>query len=82
MAKMLSYNINGKLFRLIHNMYQNIKSCISHNGQQSAYFQCFRGVRQGENLSPILFAIFLNDCDMEGGLYHVSYQFVVNMITH
>ena len=21
-------------------------------------------------------------CDMESGLYHVSYQFVVNMITH
>ena len=44
-------------------MYQNIKSCISHNGQQSVYFQCFRGVRQGENLSPILSAIFLNDLE-------------------
>ena len=27
----------------------------------SDYFQCYSGVRQGENLSPILFAIYLND---------------------
>ena len=42
-------------------MYKNIKSCVSFNGAQSSLFQSFRGVRQGESLSPILFAIFLND---------------------
>ena len=42
-------------------MYRNIKSCVSYNGSLSAYFDCENGVRQGENLSPILFSMFLND---------------------
>ena len=62
--KLLSYNINGKILCLIHNnLYKNIKSCVSFYGVQSSFFQSFRGVRQGENLSPILFAIFLNDLE-------------------
>ena len=28
------------------------------------------------------FSYYRVHCDMEGGLYHVSYQFVVNVITH
>ena len=62
-VKLLSNYINGKIFRVIDNMYKNIKSCVSFNGLQSSFFQSFRGVRQGENLSPILFAIFLNDLE-------------------
>ena len=42
-------------------MYTNIKSCISHSNNLSAYFPCETGVRQGENVSPVLFALFLND---------------------
>ena len=57
---MLSNGINGKIFRLIYNMYQNIKSCISFNGEISSFFLSFRGVR---HLSPVLFSIFLNDLE-------------------
>ena len=42
-------------------MYCNAKSCVKLNGKLSEYFSCAKGVRQGENLSPILFAIYLND---------------------
>lgn len=40
---------------------KNIKSCISHNGAVSASFISEIGVRQGENLSPVLFSMYLND---------------------
>lgn len=62
-SKLLANNINGKFFRIVYNMYQGIKSCISFNSNQSDFFQSFRGVRQGENLSPVLFALFLNDLE-------------------
>jgi hypothetical protein len=42
-------------------MYKTIKSCISVNGSCSQFFLSEIGVRQGENLSPILFSLFLND---------------------
>lgn len=59
--KLLQNSINGKFFTLIQNMYRNIKSRISHNGNISNTFISEIGVRQGENLSPILFSMFLND---------------------
>ena len=61
--KLLGNGINGKVFRLMYNMYHNIKSCVKLGNKQSSFFQSFCGVRQGENLSPILFAIFLNDLE-------------------
>ena len=60
-SKMLKYNINGKMLRVIQNMYENAKSYVRSNGQQSELFECNIGVRQGDNLSPLLFAIFIND---------------------
>ena len=44
-------------------MYQNIKSCIFLNGEISSFFLSSRGVRQGENISPVLFSIFFNDLE-------------------
>ena len=53
--KLLENEINGKCFNVIYNLYQNIKSCISLNGNRSLPFESFIGLRQGENLSPALF---------------------------
>jgi hypothetical protein len=44
-------------------MYCNIKSCIVLNKCKSDYFACDNGVRQGENLFPFLFSLFLNDLE-------------------
>ena len=44
-------------------MYKSIKSCVMDSGIQSDLFASHVGVRQGENLSPLLFAFFLNDLD-------------------
>ena len=61
--KILENEINGKFFNVIYNLYQNIKSCISVNGSKSASFESYTGLRQGKNLSPALFSIFLNDLE-------------------
>ena len=61
--KLLGNSINGKIFRTIYNLYQNIKSCVKYSGNQSGFFQSYCGVRKGENLSPILFSLFLNDLE-------------------
>ena len=61
--KLVNFNINGKCFKLIKNMYSNIKSCLVVNGEQTEFFSCNVGLWQGENLSPFLFAVYLNDLE-------------------
>ena len=59
-GKLLSYNIHvsGKILTIIKSMYSDIKSCVSSNGDCSEFFHCMNGLRQGENLSSILFRCF------------------------
>ena len=61
--KLIQANISNKCFKLIHNMYQQIKSCVKLNNFTSPLFSCNIGVRQGENLSPFLFALYINDLE-------------------
>ena len=61
--KLLTHGIQGKTFDIIKNMYNEIKSCVTVNGCSSGFFKCQQGVRQGENLSPLLFSVYLNDLD-------------------
>ena len=65
--KVMAMNINGKILNVIKNMYSKAKSCVKNGGSISDTFTCHSGVRQGENLSPLLFSIFLND--MEQSLF-------------
>ena len=63
---MMLNNINGKMYNVISNMYDSIKSCISYNNCMSEYFDCENGVRQRENLFPFLLSLFLNDTNITG----------------
>ena len=56
--KLVGNCINGLILKVIFNMYDKAKSFVSCGNQQSEYFQSNVGVRQGENLSPLLFALF------------------------
>ena len=62
-AKLHSYKINGKCLNIIKNIYEQSKSRITTAEGSSAFFPCNSGVRQGDNLSPFLFTIFLNDLE-------------------
>ena len=65
--------IEGEIFKVITNMYNGIKSCITINGASSGYFTCEKVVRRwgggggggrvAGKLSPLLFAIYLNDLE-------------------
>ena len=59
--KLINQGISGKILTVIQNLYSSAKSCVRANDQLSDFFKCTAGVRQGENLSPILFAIYIND---------------------
>ena len=63
--KLNNYGIkkDSKFYRIIVNMYKGIKSCVFLNAHKSEFFISLVGVRQGENLSPILFSLFVNDLE-------------------
>ena len=46
-SKLMSINVSGKKLNVIKNMYDDIKSCIYFNGQQSAFFACKNGSKTG-----------------------------------
>ena len=59
--KLLRTSIDGNMLVIIQNMYKNAKSCVRDGSNCSDFFPSNIGVRQGENLSPLLFSVFLND---------------------
>jgi len=61
--KIINMGISGKVLSVIMNLYKNIKSCVLVNKIKSNCFMSKVGVRQGENLSPLLFSIFVNDLE-------------------
>jgi len=63
--KLVKYGIKGKILSVIENMYKGIKSCATVNNRSnlSDFFESHIGLRQGENLSPILFSLYVNDLE-------------------
>ena len=77
--KMLAKGITGKVFNVIYNIYAKAKSCVKMGNQISGLFNSCIGVRQGENLSPLLFAIYISDFDSflsrkYGGLSYIDHD--------
>ena len=59
--KLISTGIDGKMLKVVNSLYENAKSYVSYDRDCSNIFNCSIGVRQGDCLSPLLFAIYLND---------------------
>ena len=61
--KLLQCGLKGKILNIIMSMYRCVRSKVYSNGQVSESFACKLGVRQGECLSPFLFAVYVNDLE-------------------
>ena len=59
--KLLSYNITGKFYNSIKNMYTHDLASISLGEKITKPFRINQGVKQGCILSPLLFNIFISD---------------------
>ncbi len=59
--KLSEIGMSGRVYMTIKAMYSNPISCVNINGRLSEWFHVGSGVRQGDSLSPTLFAIFIND---------------------
>ena len=51
--KLINNGIQGKILNVIKSLCAQVKSCVFLNGSKSEFFISARGVRQGENLSPL-----------------------------
>ena len=59
--KLGQYGIAGNILQVIKSMYTDITYSIKSNGKYSTSFSSTHGVKQGCNLSPLLFNLFIND---------------------
>ena len=57
----MEIGIRGNILNLIKSMYENLEACVRVNTKLTDWFSVKSGVRQGDNLAPTLFAIFVND---------------------
>ena len=60
----LSHNINGKLFNIIHTMYSSAKAYKHFLNTKENLFTRDVGLCKSDNLSPLLFSIYLNDVEL------------------
>jgi hypothetical protein len=59
--KMLLNNIDGKLYNSIKSLYVQTTASIRINNKMTDWCLCNSGVKQGDNLLPTLFSIFIDD---------------------
>lgn len=59
--KLIKKGVGCKIYFLLKSIYANCNSCIKINDKVTDYFDINRGIKQGDNLSPLLFNVFIDD---------------------
>ena len=68
LVKLINSGIGGKFFNVVQSMYKVTKMYVKCNNLMSTVFHTNIGIKQGCTLSCLIFAMFLNDLEME--MYH------------
>ena len=63
--KLSAYGLQGKMMAAMKALYSNVECCVRLNGFRSDWFPVSCGVKQGCNMSPTLFSLFVNDLAVE-----------------
>ena len=58
--RLIEVGITGKMWRVLHNLYSVVESCVLVGADRTEWFSLDAGLRQGCILSPILFAVFID----------------------
>ena len=75
------------MLTMIRSIYERVKTKLFFQGNKSDEFECSLGVRQGDCLSPFLFAMYINDlervlisnqCGIEFGQYKMHLMLYVD----
>ena len=59
--KLRTYGISDLFYSVIKNMYERTELCVKVEDQVTDFFPSSIGVRQGDNISPNLFKLYIND---------------------
>ena len=59
--KLRSHGIDGKMFRSLHSIYDNVKCAVKINDFKTDWFNVRSGLKQGCVLSTLLFNLYIND---------------------
>ena len=60
-CKLSKLDMSGKILNIMKTMYAHIQSAVRLGVELTDWFSVDTGVRQGDNLAPTLFAIYIND---------------------
>ena len=62
-SKLASYGLSSTMLNILQSMYGQASSRVTLNSDTSEEFLYRKGVRQGCNLSPLLFSLFIHDLE-------------------
>ena len=65
LLRLLQYGIDDKMYYSIKNMYVDNTARVKVNNLFTDWFNVSSGVRQGDNLSPVLFNLYINELAIE-----------------
>lgn len=63
--RLLQYNIDGKMYWNVKGLYRHNESCMKLNNVCTDWFTINSGVKQGDNISPTLFSLYINELATE-----------------